>query len=56
MIWVAVFYWIVCGFAMWVLPEVWDARGLGFELVCLIVCLLIGGFVVPARLVAKAVR
>lgn len=53
MIYVAILYWLVTGFALYLLPS--SKSTPSQELFVFVFCLLIGGIVVPARLVAKVI-
>lgn len=50
-----VMYWIVCGFATFMLPT--KHQLYGFSVIAEFgLCLAIGGFIVPARAVAKLIQ
>lgn len=58
MIYAIVFYWFVCGFAFFALPTPSSNRlgihsgGLGE----FVVCMVLGGIAIPARILIKAVN
>lgn len=55
MIYAIVFYWLISGFATWMLPTSQPMpRGAGAFI--FVFCMLLGGIIIPARAIAKAVR
>jgi hypothetical protein len=59
MIWIIVgVYWVVAGLACWMLPTPGEPAWKSPEQTVLefTVCMVLGGFIVPARLLAKVIR
>lgn len=51
--WYVLVYWIVAGFALYMLPS--EGNRYHHPLAILGMCMLLGGIIIPARLIAKAV-